>query len=121
MKKASTSTKDSFTKRLKSATGYANKSELSSFFDVAHSTIANWIAKGKLPIGQENLLRLRGINPEWVQSGKGRKLLELSPRIISDAQLEIVCPLRVDLQRILKICGNCSAWSSILQNQGEKH
>lgn len=105
-----------FTHRLKEATGCCNISELSQFFEVAHSTVSGWFANMRLPVHQENFLRLRGINPEWVRAGRGKKYCSPLPLGAEAVSLKLDCPLKTDLRRMLKACEHCSAWTAVLQS-----
>ena len=110
----------SFAQRLKEATGCYNISELSQFFEVAYSTVTGWLSDMRIPIAQQNFLRLRGINPDWICTGKGKKYLS-QPLLNAEAvSLKIACPLKTDLQRMLKACDHCSAWAAFIQSPSEK-
>ena len=109
-----------FATRLKEATGCYNISELSQFFDVAHSTVSGWLTNMRLPVHQENFLRLRGINPDWVYTGKGKKSSSPPPLNAEAVSLKIACPLKTDLQRMLKACDHCAAWAAFIQTPSPK-
>ena len=117
-KKTTKETKcNAFLNRLKEATGCANISELSRFFDVSPSTISRWAGKKTLPDGQDAPVLLRGVNPDWVRSGRGKKLAA-APAAPPCAFQAVACPLRVEIKRMLKICGHCEAWAAVFQLDG---
>lgn len=107
----STEQNELFYQRLREATGKNNFEELSRFFGVRFSTISDWKRRACVPLAQHNLLRRKGINPEWINTGEGEKNCSPTYPMLDDRDSEKVslefCPLERMLARLLLDCEVC--------------
>ena len=102
-----------FYERLKEITGCRNMSELSLFFGVSHSTITEWKKHASLPFEQRNLLKLRGLNPDWLEGGNGSVQVQFPEG--SEVALKLNCPLKADIIKMLSACESCATWAGIIK------
>lgn len=63
--------------RVFEAAGCRTQTELADFFGIRQSSIADAKKRGSIPAEWlVTLLKKRGINPEWIMTGQGPRLLE---------------------------------------------
>ncbi len=85
-KHAEEATYEAIIRRIHSASETRTQVELADFLGIRQSSISD--AKRRKAIPKEwlvTLLRLRGINPEWVLTGEGARLLQPAKHSVAEA------------------------------------
>lgn len=80
--------------RLMAATESKNQTDLATFLDLQPAAVAAGKKRGNLPPAWLiTALQKKGVNPEWISTGKGPRYLIPAPEQSSDAAWEYAVPI----------------------------